>query len=148
MLFLANSRSFVTGRTSYYDFDPIGLRQQAAVYLKIILPFIQNISAYALVDTGSPYCVINSALLNAAGIDFAAGEPVTLSTRVGRIEGTIQRLPIVVAAEEGEQLLIEASVFVSEHWSYGNFLGYSGFLERLRFAIDPSSNNFYFGRAE
>jgi hypothetical protein len=29
--------------------------------------------------------------------------------------------------------------------SAGTFLGYSGLLERIRFAVDPQQNNFYFG---
>jgi hypothetical protein len=30
-------------------------------------------------------------------------------------------------------------------WDLPNFLGLSGFLERIRFAVDPGSNLFYFG---
>ena len=94
---------------------------------------------------GSPFCIFDSALLAAAGTDFDDGKPITLSTRVGRIDGRIQRLPLIVAAEEGDSLSVDASVFVTAEWQQGHFLGYGGFLERLRFAIDPLSNNCYFG---
>lgn len=36
-------------------------------------------------------------------------------------------------------------MWVSPEWRRGNFLGYEGFLNRIRFAIDPSDNSFYFG---
>lgn len=47
-------------------------------------------------------------------------------------------------------LEVNATVFVpnlrpNEVWPYPSFLGLSGFLERLRFALDPSENAFYFG---
>jgi len=32
-------------------------------------------------------------------------------------------------------------------WSYPNFLGLDGFLSRIRFAVDPTENVFYFGYA-
>ena len=40
---------------------------------------------------------------------------------------------------------VESTVFVSPEWPEGNFIGYSGLLERIRFAIDPGSNSFVFG---
>jgi hypothetical protein len=37
-------------------------------------------------------------------------------------------------------------VLVSAEWLAPTFLGYMGLLERIRFAIDPQANQFYFGR--
>jgi hypothetical protein len=145
MLFTADGTLFTTSRASYSDTDPDGLHRQPSIYLQIVLPFAQNIGVYALVDTGAPYCIFNSSLLAAAEIDFTEGESVTLSTRAGRIDGKIQRLPITLAAEDGDPLTVDASVFVTEAWQHGHFLGYAGFFERLRFAIDPLSNTCYFG---
>ena len=48
-------------------------------------------------------------------------------------------------ADEGESCEVDATLFVSRDWVYGNFVGYSGFLERIRFAVDPGANDFYFG---
>ena len=62
-----------------------------------------------------PDCIFDSELIRAADIDFSDGEPITLSSRVGRVEGNIQRLPRIIAAEEGRPLLVEPSVFVTEH---------------------------------
>ena len=41
---------------------------------------------------------------------------------------------------------VEATIFVSPDWSGGNFLGYEGLFQRIRFAIDPEANFFYFGQ--
>ena len=147
MLLAPDGSPFTTSRATYYDTDPDGRRRQSAIYLQVVLPFAQGISVYALVDSGSPYCIFDSALMAAADIDFDDGEPITLSTRIGRITGTIQRLPLIVAAEDGDPLAIDASVFVSGEWHQGHFLGYGGFLERLRFAVDPLTNTCYFGPA-
>jgi len=51
---------------------------------------------------------------------------------------------------QGQDLEIEATVFVptlppGETWRHPNFIGLSGFLERIRFAVDPEENAFYFG---
>jgi hypothetical protein len=34
----------------------------------------------------------------------------------------------------------------SPDWRGPNFLGYQGLLQRIRFAVDPEVNLFYFGR--
>ena len=145
MLLTAQGTPFTTGCASYGAVDPDGSGQQSAIYLPVILPFAHGISVYALIDTGAPFCIFNSDLLNAAGIDFDAGEWITLSTRIGRVNGRIQRLELIVPAQEGDSLSVDASVFVTDEWQHGSFLGYGGFLERLRFAIDPLLNLFYFG---
>jgi hypothetical protein len=51
---------------------------------------------------------------------------------------------------EGDDLEIPATVFVptippGETWLHPNFLGLTGLLDRIRFAVDPAENTFYFG---
>jgi hypothetical protein len=54
-------------------------------------------------------------------------------------------------AEEGENLAFEATAFVPEQheeegWSdMPSILGFYGCLERIRMAIDPVTETFYFG---
>jgi hypothetical protein len=48
-------------------------------------------------------------------------------------------------ADEGESTEVEATFFVSKDWIGPTFLGYSGFLDRIRIAIDPSSDSVFFG---
>ncbi len=148
MLYGPDGKSFATGKATYYDTDLSNLNRQNAIYPQIILPLGTGISVYALVNTGAPYCIFDNEITQMLGLDFSAGEPIELSTRVGKISGTIQRLPITLAAEEGNSLEIDASVFVSEQWYYGHFLGYSGFLERFRFVVDPATNSLFFGPSD
>ncbi len=68
-----------------------------------------------------------------------------MSTRMGPVRGRLERTQIELVADEGDGLSIDATVFVSPDWSGDNFIGYSGFLERIRFGVDPSDNYFYFG---
>ena len=55
------------------------------------------------------------------------------------------RAPVSLVADVGESPDLDATFFVSADWRQGTFLGYSGLLERIRFAIDPYRNLFYFG---
>ncbi len=69
-----------------------------------------------------------------------------MSTRLSIIHGRLVRAELQLIAEVGESLAINATVFVSRDWQGPNFIGY-GFLERVRFAIDPGQdqNHFHFG---
>ena len=71
---------------------------------------------------------------------------VTLSTRLGLLHGALYRVPLSFSADEGESLDLEATVFLSPDWTGPNFIGYQGLLQRIRFAVDPDANLFYFGQ--
>jgi len=68
-----------------------------------------------------------------------------LQTARGLIPGTLHRHGIKIMAEAGKDLIIDATLFVCQDWQGPNFLGYVGALDRLRFAIHPLTNRFYFG---
>jgi hypothetical protein len=101
----------------------------------------------AIVDTAAPWCIftpdVGSTLLK--HLDSVPG-PIALSTRLGVFRGGLYRGTIVLAAEQGEHLDVDATIFLAPDWPGPNFLGYQGFLQRIRFAVDPESNLFYFGR--
>ncbi len=67
-----------------------------------------------------------------------------------RLEGFVVRLNIKLVAREGQDLDVDSTVFVpevEEYWGdFPSFIGLTGFLERIRFAIDPSTDTFYFGQ--
>jgi hypothetical protein len=144
-MLMLNGLPFTTGLATYYNLDPNNARRQHAIYIQVVLPTATDLSVYALVDTGTPYCIFETEIVEALGVADASGESMTLRTAYGSFQGTIQRLTIRLAAEQGDSLDIDASVFVTDAWGYGNFVGYSGFLERFRFAFDPATNAFYFG---
>jgi hypothetical protein len=75
------------------------------------------------------------------------GEPKTISTRLGDFDGRLERTSLQLLADEGDSLSIDATIWVSRAWRFGNFLGYGGLLERIRFAVDPVGNSFHFGEA-
>ena len=69
-----------------------------------------------------------------------------MSTRMGIKAGYLVRASLDFVAEQGEALLTEGTFFVSEDWPDNlTFLGYSGLLDSIRFALDPQRNDFYFG---
>jgi len=140
-----NTMPFTTGQATYRDFDPENSLRKRGLYVRVVLPDSSDASLYALIDTGTPYCVFNTAVIENLGLSFDEGEKIVLRTAYGPFEGTVQRVMIRLIAEQGESLNIDASVFVAADWQLGNFLGYTGFLERLRFAVDPGMNTFYFG---
>ncbi|MBI2998810.1 MAG: hypothetical protein HYY46_10260 [Deltaproteobacteria bacterium] len=68
-----------------------------------------------------------------------------MKTRFGDQTGHLERISITVLADDGDSLDVDATVFISGDWPAGNFLGYTGFLERIRTGLDPQENFFYFG---
>jgi predicted aspartyl protease len=107
----------------------------------------------AFVDTGGIYLWCPPQLAIELGLDLDEGEPVgpILSAR-GRFEGILLRIPLTLVAEEGNSLVIEPTVFVpslkpGDHLpeDFPCILGMQGCLERLRFAVDPSTDTFHFG---
>jgi hypothetical protein len=65
---------------------------------------------------------------------------------LGSKTGRLVRVGFSFVADEGEDLDTEGTFFVSPDWPRGlSFLGYSGLLDSVRFALDPQLNHFYFG---
>jgi hypothetical protein len=66
-----------------------------------------------------------------------------------RLEGSIIRLNMTLPADKGEDLTVDATAFipdVEEYWGdFPCFIGQMGFLERIRYAVDPATDTFYFG---
>ncbi|MBC6475531.1 MAG: hypothetical protein GDA48_24260 [Hormoscilla sp. GM102CHS1] len=66
-----------------------------------------------------------------------------------RLEGKTIRLGMTLRAEVGENLTVDATAFipdVEEYWGeFPSFIGQNGFLDRIRYAVDSSTDMFYFG---
>ncbi len=112
-------------------------------------------SCPALLDTGAEWSVIGGNM--AALLENRLGPPIrslTMSTRLGTIFGELHRVGITLLTDpgQGDELTVESTTFVSEEWDGPVVLGYRGFLERIRFALDsgvtPGNQIFYFGLAE
>lgn len=136
---------FSSGRAKFRD-SPSSPTRSARVYVKVALegmaePFL------ALLDTGAEYSVVDREIAEEVGLSDVDGEPITLSHRYGRTAGKLVRTNLRMVADEGDTLLVDATVFVPEDvWPTGrNFIGYTGFLERVRLGLDPQQNEIYFG---
>ncbi len=134
---------FARGRSRFLDSDG-GMEPTPKIFVKV-LPGQAPIPLLAQLDTGTAWSVLDGEIAEALGFLEHVGPTVSLSTRTGTIRGKLIRAPLMLVADEGESYELEATLFVSRDWTYGNFLGYSGFLDRVRFAVDPGTNDFYFG---
>ena len=145
MLRYRDGSEFTTGMSSYLDADPGQRSETSRIHVKVEF---DGVTVLALLDTGASWSVLNAELAQALGLFERDGESVRISSRAGTINGKLVRVATTLVADEGESIEIDSTVFVSGDWPEGNFIGYSGFLENIRFAIDPSSNSFVFGALE
>lgn len=141
---------FASAITRYIDRYP-GQEQHARMVVPIKLQNMRH-PVLAIVDTGSPWCVLDPEIARQAGVsgqtEYISKRPINI--RGDEYKGKLFRTRIGLQIEEGEGFEVEATVFVptlhaGEQWHLPNFLGLTGFLERVRFAIDPEESAFYFG---
>jgi len=133
-----------------YAYRPINSHETTN---RIIIPIeIGNgIKTEAVLDTGAPLVILNPNLAPLAGFTGASviGTEI-MNIRGVKLSGKIARLRFTLRADEGEDIDVEATVFVPDRpdqWNdFPSFLGQAGFLERIRFAIDPNEDKFYFGK--
>ncbi len=140
-----NDEEFACGVATYYEDDPSGHSRQTSINVRFSLPNFESIFFFAKIDPATPWVVLNSDINELLGLR-AESTDTTLQTALGNMRGCLERYPITLIAEHGKALQIDATLFVCNEWTRGNFLGYSGFLERIRFAVDPHCQKFYFGR--
>lgn len=105
-----------------------------------------------IVDTGALWCILSPDDFGPLVGEYGPLEAfvVSLNVRGIRYTGQIYRVPLTLIADEGADLTADATVFVpelypDETWPHPNFIGLEGFLSRIRFAVDPTQNLFYFG---
>jgi len=91
-----------------------------------------------MLDTGAHWTLIGSEHIELLGNELGEGlGAVMMSTRLGRFHGTLHRLPIRLLADLGTDITVDATCLALKKWTGPSVLGFSGFLERLRFALDP-----------
>ena len=144
MLKSLDGAQFACGRSRFFDDDQTAKEGAAKIFVKIE-PANLGFPILAQLDTGAAWSILKPDVADAIALTAADGQPEKLNTRFGTIEGQLKRTTIAILADDGESIEVEATVFVPSEWSAGNFLGYGGLLERVRFAVDPQQNYFYFG---
>jgi hypothetical protein len=142
---LANGEPFATGAATFFDAYPGARERQPRLYVAF-QPEGLSFSLLALLDTGAHYCILNedAARLLEGRLTDGLGE-VTIRTAHGLVRGQLFLHRLRLLASVGESLDVEAIVFVPPGWRAPCFLGYTGFLDRIRFALDPSTSRFFFG---
>jgi len=105
----------------------------------------------AVLDTASPFVVLPPGIAKHSRFEEHCGQ-IKLLIRGDSPSGNLYRMPVTFLADEGDNLTVSATVFVpilsdDELWDLPAFIGLSGCLERMRFAVDVLSETFYFGPA-
>lgn len=150
LLKFADGQTFAAGAISY-SYEPVMASEHAPrVILSVLLGELQ-VSAY--VDTGG----INFLCSPSVAVELALYPEDSIGTlrllfRGATYLGHLHRIPLTLQADEGSSLTVEVTAFVPQlppnaTWpeEFPCVLGMSGCLERLRFAIDPFTDTFYFG---
>lgn len=141
---------FATGATPY-AYRPVTDRESAP---RVILSIrLGEIETSAFLDTGGVYLLCAPQLARRLGFDPQDGIPAPpLQLGRGRFDGALHRVGLTFIAVDGDDLSIDSTMFVpllkpGEQWpeDFPCILGMQGCLERLRFAVDPTDDTFYFG---
>jgi hypothetical protein len=105
----------------------------------------------AVLDTGGVYFIVHPELAEGLALDHGNALYVgDMGIRGFKYRGYIHRLNLTLLATNGTSLEIEATAFIpeltqSQIWALPSFLGLFGCLERMRFAVDPGTDTFFFG---
>ncbi len=137
--------AFTTGRSRYEERP--GRGGELKIFVRIKAPGWSEVID-AQFDTGAAWSMLDREVAEELGLLNGEGEAKEISTWRGTFRGQLKRVPVLLLADHGDSLHIEATVWVSRDWEAGNFLGYRGFLERVCFGIDPADRTFHFGPYE
>lgn len=141
---------FVLGVTGY-DYRPA--TSQETTPRVVLQVAIEGIVVEAVVDTGGVYLFCHPLIAQRLALTPAealSGVQAILFRGV-LVPGRLYRLSLTLLADVGEDVTLQTTAFVpepeeAEHWGeMPCLLGFYGCLERVRFAIDPHTEQFYFG---
>lgn len=150
--FTDGEASFATGALRY-SYAPVPGRADITPRIMIEVE-IEGEQEPAVLDTGAPYLICSPALAERLWLDPEDALEATIIRIQGvPLRGRVHRANFVLQAQEGNGLDFQATAFVPDvdqnlpaNFLPISFLGLHGCLERVRFAVDPSSETFYFGR--
>lgn len=143
-----SGQEFTCGCAYFEDRDPDVRESSAKIFVRVRFESLP-VAHLAQLDTGAAWSVLDRETAEALDLLSQPGAPATLGTRLGRFRGKLVKVGCSLLADQGEALDTEGTFFVpepGEDWPPGVcFLGYSGFLDGIRFAVDAQENLFYFG---
>ena len=139
---------FSVGRATYLDTSPASPGGSSRIYVKIEVEGDDgSVMPLALLDTGAEWSVLEREIAESVGLTGADGQAIRLKHKNGESSGKLVKANVRLLADEGEDLVVEATVFVpDEHHNVGGtFVGYTALLEQVRLGLDPQNNQIYFG---
>lgn len=135
LLTTANGDSFATGLASY-SYRPSINDISNRIMLQVVM---EDVLVEAIIDTGSPYVICPPYLSEEIGFDpDTALESIPYKVRGIDMRGNLYRVNVRFPAEEGDDLLVDATAFVpdqewQEAWGeHPGYIGLTGCLERMR----------------
>jgi hypothetical protein len=135
-------QDFVSGYQWYTDALPQLIETIPRI---VVTALVDGVEILALLDTGANYCIvewkIGQQLMSAGSYSVPQERALGGNVHLGHF------FPAVVEflADEGVPISIATSVWTAETFQGPNLVGYGGLLEKMRFALDPAENRFYFG---
>src|SRR5579862_6413729 len=149
MLFTAPSGNVLCTGSCNYDSRPS--RAADSTNRLYVTVNIETVRTEAVIDTGAPYLVLNPSLahsLNLYTTDSLLRVPFQAVNFFGF--GDIHRVTLELLADRGSSFAVDVTALVpvvapEQEWDLPVVLGWDGCLERIRFAIDPVYQMFYFG---
>ncbi len=143
---LLGENPFATGMARYDD-RYLGESDQARIVVYLVAA--NQVPIPAIVDTAAPWCILRTDEVRRCkdAITATLDRDYTIRIRGLLVRGRLLRMSLYLRADEGDGLLIDATVFEpapDELAYHPNFIGLAGFLDRIRFAVDPRENAFYF----
>lgn len=137
--------AFAQGRSTFSDHSKEAPELSAKIFVRLLVGDLDS-AVIAQLDTGAAWSVLDPKVANLLGLTKADGFSTLLETRFGRKAGKLVKVPIRFLADEGASFETQGTFFICSDWPDGRtFLGYSGLLDSIRFAVDAQANHFYFG---
>ena len=149
-LLFANGDTFAPSATPF-SYAPVTTAETTP---KIIVEVrLNDLPTQAFVDTGGVFIFISPEMADVIGLDSQGGlDTPNLKWRGGNLKGKLHQISVTLPAETGYPVTIEGTAFVPNLSpaetlieDFPCILGMQGCLERLRFAVDPENEMFYFG---
>lgn len=140
---------FAVGATRYRD-QLVGSTHHAQLVVPVRLG--GWVTTEAVVDTGSTWSIFSPDLItlleDTVEETYAPTEQIVI--RGVAYTGRLVRLAMRLPADAGEEVEVDGTAFIptlapGQPWTAPNFIGLEGFLQRVRFAVDPAENTLYFG---
>lgn len=108
-------------------------------------PAVSSFAFLAQLDTGAVWTLLPTELMEQLGELEDLGATSSLQTARGRFTGPLVRATFKILPSRGDEVSVDATILAARNWPGPPLLGYRGFLERVRFGLDPTRNEFLFG---